>query len=174
MNNSSCQRGHPRWLIDPGGPRPDGTGHLLVRARSACRREPRVLGRARAVTPGTMNPQIDARSRRWLLEEPNGGFESHLTTAPAGSSPSALGSPQDPETGQRFERSGDHCWWFAGDLLATGVAAGPQEGVCAGGRDRDRTCDFCRVKTSTAVRQPATMLRSGLRPWRLRSLRVGL
>jgi hypothetical protein len=46
-----------------------------------------------------MNPQIDARSRRWLLEEPNGGFESHLTTAPAGSSPSALGSPQDPETG---------------------------------------------------------------------------
>jgi hypothetical protein len=33
-------------------------------------------------------------------------------------------------------------------LLAAGVAAWSPEGVCAGGRDRDRTCDFCRVKAA--------------------------
>jgi hypothetical protein len=48
--------------------------------------------------------------------------------------------------GQRFQRYSDHCWWFAGNLLATSVAAGSREAVCAGGRDRFRTCGLCRVK----------------------------
>jgi hypothetical protein len=31
------------------------------------------------------------------------------------------------------------------------VKMGVGEGVCAGGRDRDRTCDFCRVNASIAI-----------------------
>jgi hypothetical protein len=64
--------------------------------------------------------------------------------------------PLPPLTGiirgawRRLRIPPDHC----ADLLATGVAAGSQEGVCAGGRDRDRTCDFCRVKGARAPRAP--------------------
>ena len=56
----------------------------------------------------------------------------------------------DPRTGQRSKRSNTYSGWFAGNLLATDVAAGSREGVCAGGRDRFRTCGLCRVKSKTA------------------------
>jgi hypothetical protein len=36
------------------------------------------------------------------------------------------------------------------DLLTARAKVGVVESVCAGGRDRDRTCDFCRVKSRTA------------------------
>jgi hypothetical protein len=58
-----------------------------------------------------------------------------------------------PRTGQRPQRYHAHPRWFAGNLLATGPSKVGQESVCAGGRDRDRTCDFCRVKR---VRPPDT------------------
>ena len=48
--------------------------------------------------------------------------------------------------------------WFAGNLLATGAVAGFQGGVCAGGRDRFRTCGLCRVKGARTPRAPTRPL----------------
>jgi hypothetical protein len=39
-------------------------------------------------------------------------------------------------------------------VLAKGRLSEPGEPVCAGGRDRDRTCDFCRVKGARAPHIP--------------------
>ena len=50
---------------------------------------------------------------------------------------------------------GAYSRWFAGNLLATRLWKETQEPVFAGGRDRDRTCDFCRVKR---VRPPHAAL----------------
>ncbi len=94
-------------------------------------------------------------SRRPRPRRDRPGFESHLTTVLAGSlSPSRHGNPQEPRNGQRFQRYNDHCWWFVANLPATGVAAWFGEAVCAGGRDRFRTCGLCRVKTSPPAPSP--------------------
>ena len=61
----------------------------------------------------------------------------------------------NPRTGQRSERSYAYLRWFAGNLLATERCKGAQQPVCAGGRDRFRTCGLCRVKR---VRPPYTAL----------------
>jgi alkylated DNA nucleotide flippase Atl1 len=45
-------------------------------------------------------------------------------------------------------RGSDHYWRFADSLLTVGVARRSEEGVCAGGRDRFRTCGLCRVKAA--------------------------
>jgi hypothetical protein len=68
-------------------------------------------------------------ARRWVRIPPD-----HCV---AGSSLQPPWKSTRPETDQRFERYSDHYLWFTGNLLATGVAAGCQEAVCAGGRDRD-------------------------------------
>jgi len=36
------------------------------------------------------------------------------------------------------------------NLLASAISVEYGEGVCAGGRDRYRTCDLCRVNSATA------------------------
>jgi hypothetical protein len=41
-----------------------------------------------------------------------------------------------------------------GDLLATWLWEGAQEPVCAGGRDRFRTCGLCRVNAARPPRAP--------------------
>jgi hypothetical protein len=63
-----------------------------------------------------------------------------------------------PRTGQRPQRYHAHPRWFADNLLTASVTEAVGKAVCAGGRDRDRTCDFCRVKTGTAIARPAVML----------------
>ena len=109
--------------------------------------------RARAVTRSIRNARSQGpHARSMAIKTRRRGFESHLTTALAGSSTGPRGTSQDLRNGHHCWCYRDHYWWFAGNLLATGGAAGFQEGVCAGGRDRDRTCDFCRVKSKPAGR----------------------
>jgi hypothetical protein len=78
-----------------------------------------------------------------------GGFESHPTTTPTGPLTQGTETRKILETGDTLSAEAT----TVRSQLATGVAAGSREGVCAGGRDRDRTCGLCRVKR---VRPPNT------------------
>jgi hypothetical protein len=75
----------------------------------------------------------------------------------------------DPRTGQRSERYCDHSKWLADNLLTASVTRRVRGTVCAGGRDRDRTCDFCRVKGARPQRAPssASALHHSVAPHRL-------
>jgi hypothetical protein len=67
-----------------------------------------------------------------------------------------------PATEQRSERCHAHSTWFADSLLTAGVTWRVRRGVCPGGRDRDRTCGFCRVKVPQSP--PAVLVLSVSRP----------
>jgi hypothetical protein len=145
-------------------------GPRWVRATPVARRSQR----SRAVTRGNTKVQVIAPSRlrpRPLrhggsgFESPPGGWrgpaalaneagvsvvEPHptleLVLALPGPTNVVLVAVPDPRTGQRSERSCSYSRWFAGNLLATGRWKEAQEPICAGGRDRFRTCGLCRVK----------------------------
>jgi hypothetical protein len=76
------------------------------------------------------------RQKRWMHPQP--AWTSDRTTT----------EPVQASDGRPLEALCGHYQWSAGNLLAAGLWKESEKTVCAGGRDRDRTCDFCRVKAA--------------------------
>jgi hypothetical protein len=119
-------------------------------------RRPRRPCHKRAIHSSPDRSRADNHGQNRNVLELGRSRSSQVTAAPdLALQAGVIEDDPNPRTGQHSERFCAHQKWFAGKLLATGVQKGFQEPVCAGGRDRFRTCGLCRVKR---VRPPHTAL----------------